>query len=569
MAINDGQRANEQNFNDAFMCRTRPTGTVSVISLEDPNSGPAIPNTQQKINDNMTAIMDNRNDIDVLDATKQDLAEKDQPGGYAGLDANGMISAAALPLDVMQYRGVWDASTNMPALADGAGDPGDVYRTAIAGSQTFNGVVTQFSVGDWVTYNGTTWERSDFASISTSADLVDVDLSVPQTNGQALIWDAASMMWVPGDAGSGQSVSLHAFGVATWQEDSPGSVTSTLTFDSSLLFMIRNQPALTYSVAAGSLQFPANDYIAWVTVDPAATGIQNLTPTIEDISTFVDDATKVVFARRTGNTLFFGIDDRIRFDYGETHSLGRASSGPATNVIEEKFLTADVGTNNTMPDLTFNGLEVGTRYDVRGSFTFRNPAADGDNIQILGEVGGVNVIALTNFTQITSGTAIATVAVSDSFVATGTTLVFRVASLNPGNLIMGNGTKAETHILLEKRNDLNGNVATQPRTAPALVESTDTSLIVGLETAYDVYYFINSSWTLTLSPGIWDIFTRHTQSAFTNVGSGSIAFVLTESAFANAVGPANIVTGTNSGGIGQSFDRGGWQEHSMTAKHRF
>jgi hypothetical protein len=57
----------------------------------------------------------------------------------------------------MAYLGVWDAAANNPALANGTGSPGDVYRVGTAGTQF--GIT--FDVGDYAIYNGTVWEKSD------------------------------------------------------------------------------------------------------------------------------------------------------------------------------------------------------------------------------------------------------------------------------------------------------------------------------------------------------------------------------------------------------------------------
>jgi hypothetical protein len=57
----------------------------------------------------------------------------------------------------MEYQGVWNASTNTPTLANGTGSPGDVYRVSVSG----NALSLSFEVGDYIIYNGSTWEKSD------------------------------------------------------------------------------------------------------------------------------------------------------------------------------------------------------------------------------------------------------------------------------------------------------------------------------------------------------------------------------------------------------------------------
>lgn len=61
----------------------------------------------------------------------------------------------------MSYKGVWDADTNTPALADGIGETGWVRRVTVSGSQNLGSGSLDFEVDDRVIYNGTTWEKWD------------------------------------------------------------------------------------------------------------------------------------------------------------------------------------------------------------------------------------------------------------------------------------------------------------------------------------------------------------------------------------------------------------------------
>jgi hypothetical protein len=77
--------------------------------------------------------------------------------GYATLDSGGKVPVAQLPNSIMEYQGVWNASTNTPTLANGTGSPGDVYRVSVSG----NALSLSFEVGDYIIYNGSSWEKSD------------------------------------------------------------------------------------------------------------------------------------------------------------------------------------------------------------------------------------------------------------------------------------------------------------------------------------------------------------------------------------------------------------------------
>ncbi len=60
----------------------------------------------------------------------------------------------------MAYQGAWNASTNSPALASGAGTKGYYYTVSVAGATALDGHAT-WNVGDKAAFNGTAWEKFD------------------------------------------------------------------------------------------------------------------------------------------------------------------------------------------------------------------------------------------------------------------------------------------------------------------------------------------------------------------------------------------------------------------------
>lgn len=89
------------------------------------------------------------------------ISSKASANGLASLDAGGKVPVNQLPSSLMSYLGVWNADTNTPTLADGTGDAGDVYRVSVAGSQDLGSGSISFSVGDYIIYSGSVWEKSD------------------------------------------------------------------------------------------------------------------------------------------------------------------------------------------------------------------------------------------------------------------------------------------------------------------------------------------------------------------------------------------------------------------------
>lgn len=107
--------------------------------------------------------------------------EKGANNGVATLDGAGKVPLSQLPNSIMEYKGTWDASTNTPALSNGTGNAGDVWRVTVAGSHDFGAGPISFEVGDYAIYNA--------AGEYEKADTTD---SVSSVNGQqgAVILDS-------------------------------------------------------------------------------------------------------------------------------------------------------------------------------------------------------------------------------------------------------------------------------------------------------------------------------------------------------------------------------------------
>lgn len=168
---------------------------LGVQTLNHSGSGPIISDLQQTVNDNITDIAQAQTDI----LAKIDLAEKGIPNGVATLDALGKIPSSQLTVEVMEYKGTWNASTNAPTLVDGTGSTGDLYRVNVAGSQNLGSGSISFVVGDLVAYNGTIWEKwitspqlweTEFRSISGGEETAkQLTLSQTPINGAKLLFD--------------------------------------------------------------------------------------------------------------------------------------------------------------------------------------------------------------------------------------------------------------------------------------------------------------------------------------------------------------------------------------------
>lgn len=119
-----------------------------------------------------------------LVSTAIQSSEKGAANGVAELDSNGKVPVSQLPNSIMEYQGVWNASTNSPALADGGGnadeDIGNVYRVSVAGTQNLGSGNISFEVGDYVILNSSkVWEKADttdaVASVNGQTGVVTLD----------------------------------------------------------------------------------------------------------------------------------------------------------------------------------------------------------------------------------------------------------------------------------------------------------------------------------------------------------------------------------------------------------
>jgi len=139
--------------------------------------------------------------------TYQLRSEKGVSNGYASLDSLGKVPISQLPSSLMEYKGTWNAATNTPTLANGAGDTGDVYICNVAGTVNFGAGPITFAVGDYTIYSGSIWQRSSGAvgtvtsvAVSRSGDALAITGSPITTSGTINIGFAGTgTQYIKGD----------------------------------------------------------------------------------------------------------------------------------------------------------------------------------------------------------------------------------------------------------------------------------------------------------------------------------------------------------------------------------
>lgn len=91
--------------------------------------------------------------------------------GVATLDSAGKLTTSQMPLSLtgaIVYQGVWDASTNSPAIpAASAGNTGYYYKVSVAGTTAIDGY-SNWSLGDLIISNGAAWDNVQGGSSDVS-----------------------------------------------------------------------------------------------------------------------------------------------------------------------------------------------------------------------------------------------------------------------------------------------------------------------------------------------------------------------------------------------------------------
>jgi hypothetical protein len=119
------------------------------------------------------------------------------------------IDGFARKLGVLEYKGTWNATTNVPALSHATGKKGQYYICSTAG-KTF----LECESGDWLLHNGTEWQRLDMMDKSSVAPANTVYESNAQvfSDGAAGIADPRGREgWYFKNATTGQKINWYFF----------------------------------------------------------------------------------------------------------------------------------------------------------------------------------------------------------------------------------------------------------------------------------------------------------------------------------------------------------------------
>ena len=100
------------------------------------------------------------------------------------LTTNGSALSWASVAGGLSYQGTWNASTNTPTLTSSTGTNGYYYVVATAGSTNLDGI-TSWSIGDWLLFNGTVWQKIDQSETLQTVTSTDTSVTVTTTGTNA------------------------------------------------------------------------------------------------------------------------------------------------------------------------------------------------------------------------------------------------------------------------------------------------------------------------------------------------------------------------------------------------
>jgi hypothetical protein len=96
-----------------------------------------------------------------LGYTPVNVASISMPNGIAALDASGHLPLSQLTPSVvgaLDYKGTWNALTNVPGLLSSVGSKGSYYKVSVAGNTPLDGI-TSWNINDTIAFNGATWDK--------------------------------------------------------------------------------------------------------------------------------------------------------------------------------------------------------------------------------------------------------------------------------------------------------------------------------------------------------------------------------------------------------------------------
>jgi hypothetical protein len=245
------------------------------------------------------------------------------------------VSSITNAIGALNYKGTWNASTNSPALASGVGTKGDYYVVSVAGSTTIDSE-NLWGVGDWIVFNGTTWQKVDggdtgnFSSVAVTGGDITMNTAAKGVNFTANT-PAAGM--------TSQLFSWYEEGTWTPAYKSSGGAFTTMTMDivAARYQRIGRQVTVTCSIRTDNVNATGASGVVYIDGLPFTAAAGNLGTSAVSLSQVYNFVTNYPSAGyvQTGTT-------RIYLEYRT------AANGALTELLVANLTTGAVADQNNI-----------------------------------------------------------------------------------------------------------------------------------------------------------------------------------------------------------------------------
>ena len=268
----------------------------------------------------------------------------------------------------LSYQGSWNASTNTPTLVSSTGVNGYYYIVSVAGSTNLDGV-TDWQVGDWAIFNGSTWQKIDQTNLVSSVNgqvgvvsiaYADIAGAIPtwnqNTTGTA---DNVTGVVAIANGGSGQTTASAAFNALSPITATGDLILGTGVNTASRLAIGSNGYLLSSDGTTASWQpAPAGGV---TTFDAGTTG---LTPTTATAGAISLAGTLVVGNGGTGATTLTGY-----VKGAGTSALTASSTIPNTDITGLGTMSTQNANSVAVTGGAIDGTTIGATTASTGAFT--------------------------------------------------------------------------------------------------------------------------------------------------------------------------------------------------------
>jgi hypothetical protein len=247
------------------------------------------------------------------------------------------------------YQSVWNASTNSPTLTSSVGTKGYYYIVNVAGSTNLNGI-TDWRVGDWAIFNGSTWDKVDNTDAVSSVNGFTGAVSLTTAN----ITEATNLYYTDLRARSAISLTTTGASGASTYNSSTGALNIPNYTLAGLGGVSGSGTAGQVSFFTGASVIGGDNGLFWDNTNKRL-GIGTTSPAVKlDVNGIARVTTEIRSKNTAGNISYFTFEENANvnsatFISGDARTTG--NMGLWTNSLERIRIdnAGNVGIGTTNP----------------------------------------------------------------------------------------------------------------------------------------------------------------------------------------------------------------------------